>query len=280
MSKAPAVVIRGGGDLGSACALRLLRVGLRVAIAEVPTPTAVRRTVSFSEAVFAGRMAVESVHGALVEDVDSVTSVWDEGAIPVMVDPSGTLVTLIHPAILIDARMRKQVGFASRELAIKTVALGPGLVAGLNADAVIETNRGPDLGRVIWSGSATANTHSPALVDGHAADRVLRAPVDGRLHSGVNIGDIVDTEERIGDVDGTPIVAPFRGLVRGLLRTGQSVNKGMKIGDIDPRLDPSLCHRVSEKALAVAGGATEATLMLLGREGFVFQLPNSLASTA
>ncbi|HEV3312999.1 MAG TPA: selenium-dependent molybdenum cofactor biosynthesis protein YqeB, partial [Chloroflexota bacterium] len=258
----------------------LLRVGLRVAISEVPAPTAVRRTVSFSEAIFGGRVCVEGVHGTLVEDVDALKNVWDEGTIPVMVDPTGTLVSLIHPAVLIDARMRKQVGIAARELPVKTVALGPGLVAGLNADAVIETNRGPDLGRVIWSGSATANTHIPAMVDGHAADRVLRAPVDGCLRCDVDIGNIVGEEEPIGDVDGTPIVAPFRGLVRGLLRTGQIVSEGMKIGDIDPRLDPSLCQRVSEKALAVAGGAVEATLILLGREGFLFQLPNSSASTS
>ena len=60
------VLLRGGGDLASGVALRLHRAGISVAITELPEPLAVRRTVSFSEAVYEGHHSVEGVHARLV----------------------------------------------------------------------------------------------------------------------------------------------------------------------------------------------------------------------
>jgi xanthine dehydrogenase accessory factor len=49
-------------------------------------------------------------------------------------------------------------------------------------------------------------------------------------------------------------------VLRGLVRDGLRVSKGVKIGDVDPRDDPSYCWLVSDKALAIGGGVLEAIL--------------------
>lgn len=147
------------------------------------------------------------------------------------------------------------------------IALGPGFRAGYDVDAVIETNRGPRLGRVVWEGSAEPDTGNPGNIAGHDSDRVLRAPCDGVLHAHRAIGELISQGEIVADVSGTAITAAFDGLLRGLARSGLSVRHGTKIGDLDPRSDPSLASLVSDKSLAVAGGVLEAILSTLKRGG-------------
>jgi xanthine dehydrogenase accessory factor len=149
------------------------------------------------------------------------------------------------------------------DMAPVVIALGPGFDAGSEVHAVVETNRGPHLGRVIWRGSAEPDTGDPAPVSGRGLSRVLRAPAAGRLHAARSIGDIVEEGDVLATVDGKPLRADFRGLIRGMARDGLMVETGMKIGDLDPRIDPSLCRVVSDKALAVAGGVLEAILVLV-----------------
>ncbi|MBC7335795.1 MAG: hypothetical protein H5U01_05920, partial [Clostridia bacterium] len=55
--------------------------------------------------------------------------------------------------------------------------------------------------------------------------------------------------------------------VRGLLRAGLAVRPGMKVGDVDPRGDRSLCFAISDKARAVGGGVLEAILYFLRGTG-------------
>jgi xanthine dehydrogenase accessory factor len=272
MSDPPLVAIRGGGDLGSACAMRLYRCGFRIAIAEREKPTAVRRTVAFAEAIFDGRCAIEGVTGVLAQDSREIETAWAAAEVPVLVDTSMVLMLSLRPDIVVDALMAKENHGMSVDLAAGTIGLGPGFTAGVDVHAVVETNRGPNLGLVLWQGSAEDNTHIPAPVGGHSEERVLRAPRDGTLRSNMDIGAIVQQGESIANVSGTPVLAPFEGVVRGLLRPGLEVTKGMKIGDVDPRLDPSLCYRVSDKALAVAGGAVEASLVLLRQAGWKLSL--------
>lgn len=253
------VVVRGGGDLGTGVALRLWRCGLKVIILETPRPVAVRRSVSFAEAVYEGQMAVEEVSGVLVTIADLLEGGVRERLL-VAVDPEARSLPELAPCAVVDAIMAKRNVGTRLEMASTVIALGPGFRAGRDVHAVVETNRGPHLGRVIWCGCAQLNTGSPGEVGGQAANRVLRAPNNGVLRTQRSIGDIVDAGDLIAEVDGTVIVAPFRSLLRGLIRDGMEVTSYMKIGDIDPRLDPSLCTLVSDKALAVAGGVLEAIL--------------------
>lgn len=255
--------MRGGGDLGSACALRLARVGFKVLVAERARPTVVRRTVAFAEAVYTGTATVEEMTARRVESRSALSAAWTAGEVPVVIDPHLAFSLAQSPRIVLDATMAKRNLGMSRSLPSRAIGLGPGFVAGVDVDAVIETNRGPHLGRVIWSDSAEPNTGVPAPINGYAGDRVLRAPIAGTLDTLKSIGDVVAAGELVAAVSGRPIRAPFHGTIRGLLRAGSSVHASMKVGDIDPRIHPDLHLQVSDKALAVAGGVLEAALVLL-----------------
>ena len=257
------VVVRGGGDLGSGVALRLWRAGFSVVVLEAPRPTAVRRSVALAEAVYDGSAQVEELHAEAVSSAPEALSVTSARRIPVLVDPDGGSIGQLRPVALIDAIMAKRNTGTRIDQARSVIGLGPGFIAGVDAHAVVETNRGPNLGRVIWQGGAESDTGEPASVGGRAQSRVLRAPASGILRTVRGIGDIVEEGAVVAEVEGVPVRAGFHALLRGLARDGLDVRAGMKVGDIDPRLDPSLCRLVSDKALAVAGGVLEAVLMAL-----------------
>lgn len=259
------VIVRGGGDLGSGVALRLWRAGFRVVILESPAPVAVRRAVAFAEAVYDGAARVEEALAELV-DARHLAGTLAAGKIAVAVDPAAKLIGCLEPYAVVDAIMAKRNAGTHIGMAPCVIGLGPGFTAGVDVRAVVETNRGPHLGRVLWQGQAEANTGTPGLVQGHGVERVLRAPAGGRLRARAAIGDIVEQGEVIADVGDQPVPAAFTGLVRGLARDGLEVRPGMKIGDLDPRLQPDLCRYVSDKALAIAGGVLEAILMCLRDE--------------
>ena len=260
------VLVRGGGDLASGVALRLRRCGLRVMVSELPQPLAVRRRVSFAEAVHSGVAVVEDCTARLVSDAGNTllaTEIMEKGEIPVLIDPEGEAVRHFNPAIVIDARMLKRYERSLPCSAKLMIGLGPGFVAGENCDAVIETNRGISLGRVVWKGSAASNTRVPEEIAGHREERVLRSPANGEVIAHAQICDHLERGQLIAEVGGLPVRAAFSGVLRGLIRPGVSVKNNMKIGDVDPRDDPSACIQVSDKSLAVAGGVLEAILTSL-----------------
>lgn len=185
------------------------------------------------------------------------------GDVAVLRDPEALALEVLRPTAVVDAILAKRTTGTTYVMAPIVIGLGPGFNARRDVHAVVETNRGPDLGRVIWAGEAEADTGEPGPVAGHTGSRVLRAPAPGKLLALRSIGDIVREGEPVAEVDGHIVRAAFHGLVRGLARDGLTVEQGMKIGDIDPRLDPSLTRRVSDKALSVAGGVLEALIMRL-----------------
>ena len=256
------VILRGGGDLARGIAIRLQKVGIHLVITELAQPLAVRRLVSFSEAVYEGEVVIEGIRGRLVDRVVEVRKALKQGEVPVLVDPELEIRNLLQfdIAAMIDARMRKLPPETGLEYAPLVIGLGPGFIAGENCHAVIETNRGHYLGRVIWDGSAEANTGIPGRVGERQQDRVLRAPINGKLKTLAAIGASLRQGDAIGVVGSELISAPFDGVLRGLLRNGHPVQKGMKVGDLDPRGDPGLAETVSEKSLAIGGGVLEALL--------------------
>jgi len=254
------VWVRGGGDLATGVAYRLFRAGLNLLITEVPNPLAVRRLVSFSEAVYQGMVEIEGVQAVRVRDVNSVYKSWKARQIPVLIDPPGNIRLALQPQVLVDARMTKKPPDLGMDAAPLVIGLGPGFTAGENCHAVIETMRGHTLGRVLWEGSPRPDTGIPELVNGRGNERVLRAPIDGEINTIVTIGEHVKAGQMIAEVGGQPILAPFDGVLRGLLRAGNQVKKGLKVGDVDPRKDPEYCRMVSDKSLAIGGGVLEAIL--------------------
>jgi xanthine dehydrogenase accessory factor len=257
------VAIRGGGDLGSGIALRLWRAGFPVVVLETELPIAVRRTVSLSEAVYDGSTTVEEMIGEKIGEPGAASGRIQRGVVPIFVDPDATSLPTYQPAAVIDAILAKRNVGTTRSMAPLVVGLGPGFEAGEDVHAVVETNRGPNLGRVYWRGHAEPNTHQPGSVGGHTHDRVLRAPIDGSLRVIRDIGSIVYEGDTVACVGEKAVRAPFRGLIRGMARDGLPLRAGMKMGDLDPRLDPTLCALVSDKALSVAGGVLEALLVHL-----------------
>jgi xanthine dehydrogenase accessory factor len=262
------ILIRGGGDLASGVALRLHRVGLNMLITEKPQPLTVRRLVSFAEAVYRGKFSVEGVTSCRVDDLSEVEPILARGEIPVLVDPTGEKVLAPHspcaaPLAIIDARMTKRPPHILMNAAPLIIGLGPGFIAGENCHVVIETNRGHFLGRVIWEGAPEPDTGIPGVVANQQNARVLRAPSQGVFQTRVEIGTRVQEGQVVAEVSGTKITAPFEGILRGLLHDGLQVERGLKIGDLDPRNDPRYAIQVSEKSLAIGGGVLEALLTLL-----------------
>lgn len=255
------VVIRGTGDMGTGVATRLWRSGFDVIGLETHCPLAVRRTVSFSEAVYDGRTQVEDLVAVRADSPGGAREMVGDGVVPIVVDPGGATIARLRPMVVVDAILAKRNTGTRRDMAPLVIGLGPGFAAGEDVDAVVETNRGPDLGRVYWRGAAQPNTGRPAEILGHSAGRVLRAPVDGTVEALNEIGEIVEASQVVARVGGHPVCAAFRGVLRGMVRSGTDVTVGLKIGDVDPRTDPTLCYRVSDKSLAIAGGVLEAVMM-------------------
>jgi xanthine dehydrogenase accessory factor len=260
--KTPLVLIRGGGDLASGVVIRLHRVGVKVIITELPQPLAVRRLVSFSEAIYQGEMKIEGVVARRIDAIGEIPGIISGGEIPIMIDPSCDIrrSKQLRSLALIDARMTKRKPDIGIDAAPFVIGLGPGFTAGENVHAVIETNRGHYLGRVIWKGSPESDTGIPGMIGQRQKDRVLRSPAAGKFNTRVVIGSQVREGSILADVEGSPIKAPFDGILRGLLRDGLLVKPGMKVGDLDPRGDPLLTRTVSEKSFAIAGGVLEALL--------------------
>jgi xanthine dehydrogenase accessory factor len=233
-----------------------------VVITEQDEPRAVRRTVAFSTAVSEGEITIEGVRGVLCTHIPPE----QPGYIPLLVDAAALCAAVWLPDAIVDARMLKQPQSPLQPQPRPWLTgLGPGFTAGVDCDAVVETNRGHDLGRVIWHGQAAANTGVPGDIQGYREERLLRAPADGRLSSSYIIGDPVEAGQAVAAVGEVPLVASISGVLRGLIQPGLSVKRGEKVGDIDPRGVREYCFTVSDKSNAVAGGALEAVLALMTR---------------
>lgn len=260
------VVIRGAGDIATGIALRLWRSGLEVVLTDIPKPTAIRRTVCFSEAIRLGETQVEDVRARKVMP-EKVRVTLDEGLIPVLADPQGTAIRELCPDAVVDAILAKRNLGTTIDMAPIVIGVGPGFTAGVDCHAAVETMRGHYLGRVLYEGSPIPNTNIPGLIGGFAGERVLRAPADGIFRSTRRIGDLVEEGDTVGFAGDVPMKCTISGVLRGLLADGIPVTKGMKSGDVDPRGETAYCFTVSDKASAVGGGVLEALLHLSCKRG-------------
>ncbi|MCI5648490.1 MAG: EF2563 family selenium-dependent molybdenum hydroxylase system protein [Fusicatenibacter sp.] len=263
------VIVRGGGDIASGTIYKLYQCGFPVLVLEIPNPSAIRRKVSFSEAVYEGSQTVEKVTCTRVNNLQEAVSLLEEGKLPLLVDPAGECIRELKPTTVVDAILAKKNLGTTKEMAPVTVALGPGFVAGEDVDAVIETMRGHSLGRVIYQGSAIKNTGIPGKIAGYDRERVIKSPADGILRNIRRITDTVKKNEVIAVVETkeetVPVKATIDGLLRGLIRDGYPVTRGFKIADIDPRISEyENCFTISDKARCIAGGVLEAICHLNG----------------
>jgi xanthine dehydrogenase accessory factor len=254
------VLIRGGGEMATGIAHRLHRCHMRVFITEIAMPTSVRRNVAFAEAVYEGAQTVEGVKAVRVGSCDQAYAAWEQDQIPIFVDPEARIRAILKTAVIVDAIMAKKNGAAKLIDAPIVIGVGPGFTAGSDVHAVVESNRGHHLGRVIWNGAAESDTGIPAPVDGYTASRVLRVPQSGIFNALRAIGDVIAIGEPVAKVNDEFIKAKISGQIRGLLRNGIQVQQGIKAGDIDPRGERGYGDSISDKSRAIAGGVLEAVL--------------------
>ena len=253
--------IKGAGEMatGIACSLHYANVK-NIFMLETEQPLAVRRQVAFCEAICDQRQVVEGIEAIRASSIEEIEDAWLVGRIPVIVDPAWRVIERFRPDVVIDAIIAKKNMGTSKDEAGLVVALGPGFEAGVDVDVVIETNRGHNLGRIIRSGFAEPNTGVPGTIGGQGIKRVIRAPANGILETGHHIGDRVRCGECIGRVGGKDVAVQLDGVLRGLIRPGTVVRKGLKIGDIDPRGQTEYCSKISDKARSIGGAVLTAIL--------------------
>ncbi|MDO5718066.1 MAG: selenium-dependent molybdenum cofactor biosynthesis protein YqeB [Tissierellia bacterium] len=270
------IVVRGGGDVATGSIQKLYRAGFKVIVLEMERPLCIRRSVALSEAVYEGSFIVEDIEAVKVESLNQINSVLDSDKIPILIDPDGKSITEIKPFAVIDATLSKRNIGMSMDMAELTIALGPGYEAGKDVNFVIETNRGHDLGRIIFEGSAQPNTHMPGNIHGYTQDRVYYSPVESIIRVKKDIRSKVKTGEIIALANDIKIVAKVDGIVRGMVRDGTKVDKNVKIADIDPRPDAmDYCFSISDKARNIGGGTLEAIMIGLNLSKINYQNDNS-----
>lgn len=254
------VIIRGAGDLATGIALRLKRAHISVIMTDIPAPTAIRRTVAFSQAIVLGETKVEDVTARRVETPEAAMALLQENVVPVLADPEGACISILKPDAVVDAILAKRnLGTRITDAPV-VIGVGPGFTAGVDCHAVVETMRGHTLGRALYTGSPLPNTGIPGLIGGRSGERVLRAPADGIFEPRMEIGQLVQEGEIAATVNGKPMRCTLSGCLRGLLQGGLQVHEGMKCGDIDPRGQQANCFTASDKATAIGGGVLEALL--------------------
>lgn len=258
------ILVRGGGDLASGVIHRLHRCGYHVLILECDHPSAIRRYVAFSEAVYDGTAYVEGVACRRITEeniLSQCVQCWEQNEIPLLTDPEGAHIRELKPAAVIDAILAKKNLGTSIDMAPVTIGLGPGFTACKDVNYVVETMRGHDLGRIIIRGGALPNTGIPGVIAGVGKERVIHSPAEGIMKNISQIADLVEKDQVIAMVGETPVKATISGVIRGLIRDGYPVFRGMKIADIDPRAEQKKnCFTISDKARCIAGSVVEILL--------------------
>lgn len=255
------VLIKGAGDLASGIAYEFWLAGHEVLMTDIEIPLAVRRTVSFSRAVYEGEAQVEKAKGILAQNLQEALAVIKAGNIAVIVDEEAKIREEYGPDVLIDGIMAKKNTGTCKTDAPVVIGIGPGFTAGADCHYVIETQRGPSLGNVICKGSAIPNTGIPGEIAGYTIERLIKASASGTMEPAARIGDLVKEGQIVAVTGGVPVYAQMSGIVRGMLQEGVQVEKGLKIGDIDAREKAEYCYTISDKARRIGQGAMEAVTL-------------------
>lgn len=256
------IIVRGGGDLATGVSYRLFMAGFNVVVLDIQEPTSIRRRVSFSEAIYSSEIIVEGVKGILAKNLKEIYQAIDHGFIPVYVDEKMEIIDSIKPLVLVDSIIAKENLGMTKALAPITIGVGPGFEAGVDVDLVVESKRGHFLGKVIHKGKAEDNTSIPGDVMGFREERIIRAESNGIIKSFYNIGDRVEVGDQVCEINGIKIIAKISGILRGMIKDGIYVSKGLKIGDIDPRGIEEYAYTISDKARSIGGGVLEAIMYL------------------
>ena len=189
--------------------------------------------------------------------------VWAGKAVHGLGERKGACLPKAKPAGLMEAIIAKKDLGSTRAMAQRSIAFGPGFVAGRDVDVVVETKRGHKLGRIIREGAAAPNSGVPGIIGGYGAERVIHSPAAGIFRNCHAIADFVEAGETIAELETSeggriPVKTQISGILRGLLRDGYPVTKGFKVADVDPRREElENCFLISYKARCIAGSVLE-----------------------
>ena len=266
------VIVRGGGDIATGIIQKLFRAGFKVLVLEIEKPSCIRRTVSLCECMYGDEAYVEDMVSKKIINLEEAWAAWDKGKIPVLNDETLASLKRIRPFALVDAILAKRNLGTNKDMAPITIGVGPGFSAGEDVDVVIETNRGHDLGRLIFDGKAKENTGIPGDISGFSTERVIYSNAKGIFMPLRKIGDIVKKGDAIGKItEGDSnleiVKSKIDGVLRGIIREGYLVPINFKIADVDPRiLEAKNCFTISDKARCIGGAVLEAILFLERRK--------------
>lgn len=252
------VIVRGGGDIATGTIYELHKKGYRLLSLEVAKPSCIRRQVSFGEAVYDRVSVVDGVTSVFVSTEEEMQEAWSRQQVPVVIDPKGMWIERLKPEVVVDAILAKRNLGTQKEMAPLVIGLGPGFEAGNDVDAVVETMRGERLGKIYYEGTALPNTGVPGVIAGYAKERVIHAPEAGRFVPIKEVGALVEKGETIAKIGDSDVYATMPGFLRGMIRPGYEVDKGLKIMDIEPRLsERERCFHISDKAAKIGVSVAE-----------------------
>jgi xanthine dehydrogenase accessory factor len=256
------VLVRGGGEVGSAIAHRLHRSHFRVCITETASPLAIRRGSCFSEAIYDTTKTIEDVTAERSDpSLEHIYRVWRNENIPVVADPELTVRALIKPDVLVNAMMLKRETNTRINDAPLVIGIGPGFTVGENVHILIESSPGCDLGKLVFEGKSTQKTGNHPEIDSSDTNKIIQAEDSGIFTTGKNLGDKVAAEDIIGYLEDLPLKAPISGMLRGLLRNEVKVLAGTQLAEIDSVNDKSTCFSISDKMRTISGGVLEAVMI-------------------
>jgi xanthine dehydrogenase accessory factor len=248
------ILIKGGGDIGTAVAVRQHHAGRQVVVAQAPDSPILRRRISFGAAIDQGEILVDGVLARPAETEAETRALLAQQVVPVWTAGWAAALAALCPQVLVDARMvkREQNTETKREQAPLVIGLGPGFIAGQDVHLVIETNHGPNLGRTIREGSAEAFTGIARVIQGYGQERYLYAPIGGTFLTIMEIGARVEADEVVGRIGKEDLRSRLPGIIRGILKSGSAVRKGQKLVDIDPRGELIATRTFTDRALRIA----------------------------
>jgi xanthine dehydrogenase accessory factor len=254
------ILVRGSGDVGSAVAHTLFNAGYSVVIHDSAQPSATRRRMSFSDAIFDGCAILSNVGAQRFDTIsEAVTRLASHDLIPIVTLDLSCVLSSLQPDALVDARMRKHdQPEVQITLAPFTVGLGPNFIAGETVHAAVETGWNDTLGQVIWQGATRPLEGEPQTIAGHARDRYVYVPAAGLFRTGLQIGDIVSAGQEVARVNDIPLHAPIDGILRGLTHDGVPVVQKTKVIEVDPRGDQAKVSGVGERPRRIAEGVLQA----------------------
>ena len=260
MVESPRILVLGSGDVASAVAHLLFVAGYPVFMQDSAQPSATRRKMAFTDAMFDGFAILEGVSARRADSLSDLQTLLAAGSlIPLTALPLPLVLTAVSPQMLVDARMKKhQQPDDLIQLAPLTIGLGPNFVAGENVHMAVETERGENLGRVITHGATQPLRGEPNAIEGHARDRYVYAPLDGIFHTGLQIGARVARGQEIARIGAASIFAPIDGALRGLTRDGVPVALHSKVIEIDPRVKNPQISGIAERPSRIAQGVLQA----------------------